>query len=306
MTFASGVINLVLGAVYLGLGVLAVWEVAVERHVLGLSRFGLAFAAMAATCGPHHLLHGWAAVRSGHDTPEVMVASLIGVPAGLVFMALRLEAATGRRGDRFVRGVPTWLAAAPVLFATAGGALATSAILRLADAADAPAAESAMHAMHSATGSSPLTSSPGGFTVHAWSLGWWAVVANVVVAWNYSLVGWPLLRTQVRRHHDLGGWSLSGLSLAAIFPTCALMHLTMGLTSVVNGHASHPGVLGTVAAVNDLAGVPTSLAFLWVVRALHRDAIVDWNRRPAVGTARRAPRPAPWSRVIEPGARDAS
>ena len=78
MTFASGVINLVLGAVYLGLGVLAVWEVAVERHVLGLSRFGLAFAAMAATCGPHHLLHGWAAVRSGHDTPEVMVASPLG------------------------------------------------------------------------------------------------------------------------------------------------------------------------------------------------------------------------------------
>jgi hypothetical protein len=258
--------------------------VAIERHVLGISRFGLAFAAMAATCGPHHLLHGWHALRSGHDTPEVMVASLIGVPAGLVFLALRFEAALGRRGDRFVRGVPTWLAAAPVLFATAGGALAASSILRRVDAGSAH--DHATHVL-AHVGATPTT----------WSLAWWGTVANVVVALNYSLVGWPLLRTQVRRSHDLGGWSLSGLSLAAIFPTCALMHLTMGLTAMADGRAAHGGAVGAVAAVNDIAGVPASIAFLWVVRALHRDAIVDWNRRPAVGNARRAPRPSPWART---------
>lgn len=281
MSLTSGVVNLVLGAVYLGLGVLAVWEVAIERRVLGISRFGLAFALMAATCGPHHFVHGWHALRSGHDTVEAMVASLIGVPAGLAFLALRVEAALGRRGDRFVRGVPTWLAAAPVLFATAGGALATSALLR-------GIGEISTATSHHGTGSRV-----GGPS--AWSLPWWGALANVAVALSYSFVGWPLLRTQVRRHHDLGGWSLSGLSLSAIFPTCALMHLTMGLTAWTDGPASHHGLLGDVGAVIDLVGVPTSIAFLWVVRALHRDAIDDWNRRPTVGTARRAPRPSPWA-----------
>ena len=72
MSLTSGVVNLVLGAVYLGLGVLAVWEVAIERRVLGISRFGLAFALMAATCGPHHFVHGWHSLRSGHETVEAM------------------------------------------------------------------------------------------------------------------------------------------------------------------------------------------------------------------------------------------
>jgi hypothetical protein len=44
----------------------------------------------------------------------------------------------------------------------------------------------------------------------------------------------------------------------------------------------------------DLLGVPASIYFLWVVKRVHRDAVVDWNRRPLVGIAGTPDRSSPW------------
>ena len=78
------------------------------------------------------------------------------------------------------------------------------------------------------------------------------------------------------------------LELCGIFPTWSLMHLLYAFTAHADVHS----------AVADLWAVPASVYFLWVVRSLHRKAIVDWNRRSAAGKARRAPRPSPWARSV--------
>jgi hypothetical protein len=244
-----GSLGIGLGFAYIALGVLAVYELLLERRSLGVSRFGLGFALMASSCGPHHVLHGHH-VQMGLDTsPVLAIATLIGLPAGLTFVVLRVEALLGGRGDRFIVGTPTWLIAAPIVFFIAAGALANAAIR-----------------------------SGGAFE--------WRVTTapNLFVTVTYSLVGWPLLRTQIRRRPEAGGWSLSGLALAAIFPTCALMHLTYALGAAGDSHTT----------IVDLWGVPASMYFLWVVQALYHDAIADWNRRPIVGMSRRTRRPSPW------------
>jgi hypothetical protein len=43
----------------------------------------------------------------------------------------------------------------------------------------------------------------------------------------------------------------------------------------------------------DLLGIPAS--FLWVVKLVHNDSVMDWNRRPLVGAAAAPARPSPWS-----------
>ena len=111
------------------------------------------------------------------------------------------------------------------------------------------------------------------------------LLANVFVTVTYAMVGWYLMATQIRRYAITRQWSLSGLALAAIFPTCAAMHLVMGLSSAPDS-ATLPF---------DLLGVPASVYFLWVVRQLHMDSAVDWNQRPLVGVTAQPSRPAPWS-----------
>jgi hypothetical protein len=49
---------------------------------------------------------------------------------------------------------------------------------------------------------------------------------------------------------------------------------------------------GTLAF--DLLGIPASVYFLWIVKRVHSDSVVDWNRRPLVGAAVMPQRPAPW------------
>ena len=50
------------------------------------------------------------------------------------------------------------------------------------------------------------------------------MIPNILLVWLYMLIGWHLLRTQLRNHPGFGGWSVSGVSLTAVFPTCAVMH----------------------------------------------------------------------------------
>src|SRR4029079_8529939 len=120
----------------------------------GFSHFGMAWIAMAFTCGPHHLEHAFHIAASskgglfrvvstvgmichplsaasparfalnfgggngrGSGGALDLVVVLVGVPAGVIWFLLRVEALRGGRGDRFVSGTPTWVAALPILSA---------------------------------------------------------------------------------------------------------------------------------------------------------------------------------------------
>ena len=87
-----GLGNLCIGAAYAGLGLLSAWETFSLRRYRGWSRFGLGFSLMAASCGPHHLAHGWEALSAGDANWPALAATLIGLPGGLIFVWLRLEA----------------------------------------------------------------------------------------------------------------------------------------------------------------------------------------------------------------------
>jgi hypothetical protein len=250
VTIAAGILTLLTGLAYCGLGVIAVYELGRERRTRGFSYLGGAFALMAATCGPHHLVHGEHHLFWGEAASVPMLAALaIGLVPGATFVLLRIEASFGGRGDRFLSGTPAVLAALPWIVAVAAGAIIWEALGDLRE-------------------------------VHAVGL-----AANVVLFVNYMIVGVLVLRTQFARRPGLGGWSLSGVAMGGVFVTCGLSHLVAGLTLPADWHT----------LLFDVAGVPFSIYFLWVVRSLHRNSLRDWNRRPLVGRASRQSRPSPWA-----------
>lgn len=219
---------------------------------LGFSHFGAAWIFMAFTCGPHHMVHGVHLLFEGRNGGALdFAAVLVGAPAGVLWFLLRVEAFGGGRGDRFVGGTPAWMHAIPVLAGAYASALVAGAL---------------------ASGSPQLE--------HAW-----LVVPNLLLIGIYGMIGFYLLRTQLANRPQLGGWSISGLCLAVIFPTCAAMHAVYafyGLTARY-GYDSHGFIV-------DWLSVPAGLYFLWVVRGLYRDVISDWNRaEPEAGAARAVP-----------------
>ena len=93
MTVAAGVLSLLIGNAYLLLGVLTGRELLRHRRTRGWSHFGGAFMVMAFTCGPHHLVHATHLLFEGDVANGPVLASLLlGLPPGMVFIALRLEA----------------------------------------------------------------------------------------------------------------------------------------------------------------------------------------------------------------------
>jgi hypothetical protein len=250
VTVAAGILALLTGLAYSGLGIMAVYEQGRERRTRGFSYLGGAFALMAATCGPHHLVHAEHHLLWGELVSGPMLAALaVGLVPGAVFVLLRIEAHLGGRGDRFVQGSPAWLAILPWLVAAASGAIVWEAAGGLRE-------------------------------TNGLSL-----AANLVLFVNYVIVGVLVLRTQLARRPGLGGWSVSGLTMGGVFVTCGVSHLVAGLTTPADLHT----------LVFDVAGVPFSIYFLWVVRSLHRNSLRDWNRRPLVGRASRQSRPSPWA-----------
>src|SRR5437870_1072065 len=81
-----------------------------------------------------------------------------------------------------------------------------------------------------------------------------------------------LVHAQLANRRPLGGWSVSGLALAVIFPTCAVMHAIYAYHSLNGqyGPAAHTTVI-------DWIGVPAGAYFLWVVHGLYRGTFRDWN-----------------------------
>jgi hypothetical protein len=89
----------------------------------------------------------------------------------------------------------------------------------------------------------------------------------------YAAIGYFLVRTQIRNRGPLGGWSISGLALAIVFPTCAVMHGVFAFYTATGryGYDVHGFAI-------DWLAVPAGLYFLWVVHRLYADTLEDWNR----------------------------
>jgi hypothetical protein len=239
MTALVAGLNLLLGVVYTCYGVMTAIEMKRDWRAYGFSHFGAAWVAMAFTCGPHHLFHGLHQAFEGRPGgPLDLVAVLVGLPVGAIWFLLRVEAFVGGRGDRFISGTPRWLKAMPATSGVYVAALGAAAI---------------------ATAWVGVTFAP-------------VIAPNIALAVIYVTIGYFLLRTQLRNRAPLGGWSVSGVTLMAVFPTCALMHvvfITYFLTKLYQ--------FDVHSLVIDSLGVPAGLYFLLVVRALYRRSLHDWN-----------------------------
>ena len=270
MVYVIGFGNLLVGMAYVTLGLLSAWEAASQYRYRGLSRFGLGFSLMAASCGPHHLLHGWCVLQGGTVSTPMLAVTLTGLPAGIVFCYLRAESMLSGRGDRTVAINSPVMGGAVITALIGVGLLAGWAMATPPDInpfiCTTETIQSGLLGVGSSIGASLV------------------LYSNLWAAAAYAMVGWYLGDTQIRRYVSTRSWSLSGLALTAVFPSCAAMHLILALTS-----SQETGTL-----LFDLIGVPASVYFLWVVRQLHADSAIDWNRRPLAGLAAAPSRAAPW------------
>jgi hypothetical protein len=231
--------NIVLGMAYCGYGVMTAVEMRRDWRTLGFTHFGMAWLLMAFTCGPHHLVHGVHVLFEGRQGGVLDLYSVVvGLPAGVAWLALRVEAFAGGRGDRFIGGDPLWVRALPAAASLYAATLVVGVVATVAG------------------------------SLHPTPL----VVPNLFLVVIYLAISWFVLRTQLRNHPQLGGWSLSGLSLAVIFATCALMHGVMAAYTATGAYA-----FDIHGLVIDWLSLPASLYFLSVVRGLYRNAIHDWN-----------------------------
>lgn len=240
MRIAVAVVNLVLGTVYTSYGIMTIIDLKRGWRTMGFSHFGAAWIAMAFTCGPHHLEHGLHTALVGRDGGALdLFAVLVGFPAGVVWFLLRVEALAGGRGDRFVSGTPRWVAALPFLSGLYVAVLTLAIALLLGGGFD--------------------------FTPR--------MTPNVLLLGVYGLIGYYLLRTQITSRGTIGGWSVSGLSLTVVFPTCGLMHIAYAVYA-----ASGRYDIDVHGLFIDWISVPAAIYFVWVVRSLYLGAFRDWNR----------------------------
>ncbi len=270
MSIVVGLGNLAIGLAYASLGVLSAWETASLHRYRGWSRFGLGFSLMAASCGPHHLVHGWHVLQGASVSWPMFAATVIGLPAGLTFVLLRLERMWGGQGERIVTATADRMAMLAGAFILATGVLAAGVLVQ-------PGSDALWQFV--CTSSGLVTRSEPGVDFTSLTF-----IANVFVTVTYGMVGWYLGDCQVRRYLTNGVWSLSGVSLSGVFFTCALMHLVDATTHGDSGMLFF-----------DLLGIPASIYFLWVVKLVHNNSVMDWNRRPVVGAAAAPARPSPWS-----------
>ncbi|MDQ3895656.1 MAG: hypothetical protein M3326_00155 [Actinomycetota bacterium] len=252
MTGALALVSLLLGVVYTCYGVITVIDMKEGWRTRGFSHFGAAWITMAFTCGPHHFEHGLHLAFAGRPPgPLEFVTVVAGLPAGAIWFLLRVEAVAGGRGDRFVAGTPPWVAALPWLAAAYLGAVVvfTGALLL------------------------------GGGTFRP------TMVPNIILIGLYMTIGWHLLVAQLQAREPRGGWSVSGLALTFVFPTCAVMHGVWVLYAFLGKYD-----VDVHGLVIDWLSVPASFYFLWVVRSLQLGTGTDWNEDvPSIAMPERNP-----------------
>jgi hypothetical protein len=257
VTAVAGVAALLGGASFAFLAVVSVSELLRRRsRPASSARFGLAFLLVSLTAAPYLASFGVRLLTDADSVPGALViASAMPLLPLLLFAGLRIEAQTGARGERFIPGIPTWLPAVPLTWATVAGAVGWIAL------GDARASG-----------------------VDALALG-----VEVLVLLLSLAVGSVLLHAQVERRRLLGGWSMSALSLTALFPAFGFFHAMSGLLA-------RPGDIELALAA---LAVPAALYFLWVVRRLQGTLTPSTRKRPLVGPAARTTRESPWA---SPGA----
>lgn len=232
--------HILIGMVFLSVVFMIVHDLRVGWKERGPSHFGFAWIAMAMTCGGHHLEHGLhVALTDTVGGPLDAAVAAIGLPAGLVWVLLRIEAMTGGRGDRALGAMPRWVEMLPTLAAVylAAVVTATFGVLQAREAS---------------------------FDVR--------LLPNLALVVVYMAVGVILLRTQVYNHRITGTWSLSGVCLTIVFPTCSVMHAVWAMHAATGQYLFDAHLLAI-----DTLGVPAALYFLWVVWSLSHGRIVDWN-----------------------------
>lgn len=240
MSTTAGVLHVLLGIVYAQYGTMTLVEMKRNWGSMGFSHFGAAWIAMAFTCGPHHFFHGIHILFEGRQATALdMVTVLIAAPAGLLWFYLRVEAFFGGQGDFHIAGTPLWVAALPTFL----GMYLTAVVA-------------------AGLGALPLDADRLPY-----------VLANILLVPLYAMVSYYVTRTQIANHRPLGGWSVSGLCLAVIFFSCAVMHAVGALYTLSTQYDLDPHGI-TI----DLLGVPAAIYFVSVVRALHRGTFRDWNR----------------------------
>ena len=239
MSLLLAVLSIVLGTVYTSYGLMTIMDLSKGWRRFGFSHFGAAWIAMAFTCGPHHLEHGLHILNGDRGAgPLELFAVLVGFPAGVIWFLLRVEAMLGGRGDRIVRGDSTVVRSLPAVsvgYVLVFAALATAALL------------------------SPVQLPP-------------MVASNVLLVVLYSMIGWYLLRTQLATHTITGHWSVSGVALTIVFPTCAVMHAAWAIYQITGRYEAD-----IHSIVIDWLAVPAAAYFLWVVRGLYAGTVRDWN-----------------------------
>lgn len=220
--------------------------------------------AMAASCGPHHLDLGAHMMFYGHPTTPIdMTAIVLAFPWAVSWTWFRLgqvfpweptptdlpgrydlELATKRPwwhppGDHLVSGEKTWPS---VLL---GGMLGYMVAVMITTFV--------------------LVQQAG---VHDHLITWGPQILLLVL---YCAIGYLLWSAQYERRARVGSWSLASLSLAVIFPTCAISHWTYA-TAVARGVYPVQDWHTTVA---DLYGVLAAVFFLFVAinqRRIGREA----------------------------------
>jgi hypothetical protein len=170
--------------------------------------------------------------------PLELFAVVVGFPAGVIWFLLRVEAMLGGSGDRIARGDAPIVRALPAL--------------------------SVVYALAFVAGLGVAVSSPQQLPP--------MVAANLLLVVLYSMIGWYLLRTQLATHAATGHWSVSGVALTIVFPTCALMHAAWAVYQVTGRYEAD---IHTI--VIDWLAVPAAAYFLWVVRGLYAGTVRDWN-----------------------------
>lgn len=243
VTAGTIALNIALGLVYVAYAFMTMADIRRNRASRGGSHLAYGFVAIMLTCGPHHLDHALH-LLTGNEVPgwlDLLVVAT-GLPTGMVWFALRVEALRGGPGDRHLQS-PVVM---DVLRTVTAVAFVLVAAAVLAFDVEAPGW--------------------GGLLVS------WRMLPNALLVVLYLVIGAILLRTQLRRHRVQGTWSLSGLGITGVFPTCAAMH-AVWLGYVASGRYEpevHLLVIDTLA-------VPAALYFIAVAWLLSEGFLPDWT-----------------------------
>jgi hypothetical protein len=247
---AAGVVAVLAGILFAALGLLAAAETVRHRRRRSARALGATFFLLAAVYAPLQLTTGVRLVVGDVGLAGSVLFSQVGALLPLaVFAGLRLEALTGARAERTVHAVPVTVSIVPALAAFVGGGIAWGALIT----PDRPRLGPELLAL-----------------------------AALLLAVG-ALVGLLIAAAQEGRRRERGGWSLSALSFAAIFPAA--------------GYAQAMAVIAQPPAGAALwlhvAALPASLVLLFVVRRLYNRA--RWaSPEPLVGRAARSVRSSPW------------